>query len=104
MMLYEFITLHRDAIEARTRDRVRTRSWPSISRDEIEYGVPLFLTQLSETLRLEATATPFSGDAIGNAAARHGVELLAAGFNVAQVVHDYGDICQAITEIALKEK
>ena len=65
--------------------------------------VPLFLTQLSETLRLEATATPFSGDAIGFTAARHGAELLAAGFNVAQVVHDYGDICQVITEIAVEQ-
>jgi signal transduction histidine kinase len=103
-MLYEFITMHRNAIEARTRDRVRRRPWPSISRNEIEHGVPLFLTQLSDTLRLEATATPFSADAIGNAAARHGAELLAAGFNVAQVVHDYGDICQAITEIALEHR
>ena len=103
-MLYEFITIHRDAIEARTRDRVRGRPWPSISPNEIEYGVPLFLTQLSETLRFEATATPFATDAIGNAAARHGAELLAAGFNVAQVVHDYGDICQAITEIAIEQR
>jgi signal transduction histidine kinase len=102
-MLYEFITVHREAIEARTRERVRVRPWPSVSRDEIEYGVPLFLTQLTETLRLETTAAPFADDAIGNAAARHGAELLAAGFNVAQVVHDYGDICQAITEIAIEQ-
>ena len=102
-MLYEFITLHRDDIVARTRDRVRGRPWPSISSHEIEHGVPLFLTQLSETLRLEATATPFSSDAIGSTAARHGAELLAAGFSVAQVVHDYGDICQAITEIAVEQ-
>ena len=58
-MLYEFITLHRDAIVARTRDRLRGRPWPSVSSGEIEHGVPLFLAQLSETLRLEATATPF---------------------------------------------
>jgi signal transduction histidine kinase len=63
----------------------------------------LFLTQLSETLRFEGTETPFSDDAIGNTAARHGAELLA-GFNVAQVVHDYGDICQAITEIAVEQR
>lgn len=103
-MLYEFISMHRDAIVARTRDRVRGRPWPSISPDEIEHGVPLFLTQLAETLRGEATATPFAGDAIGTTATRHGAELLAAGFNVAQVVHDYGDICQAITEIALEQQ
>jgi hypothetical protein len=41
-MLYEFITMHRDAIQARTRDRVRGRPWPSISRDELEHGVRYF--------------------------------------------------------------
>jgi signal transduction histidine kinase len=103
-MLHEFITLHRDDIMARTWDRVRTRPWPSVSTRELEYGVPLFLTQLCETLRLEATATPFSSDAIGSTATRHGAEMLAAGFNVSQVIHDYGDICQAVTEIAFEQQ
>ena len=103
-MLHEFIELHRDAIVARTRERVRTRPWPSVSSAEIEHGVPLFLSQLTETLRLEGTATPFASDTIGNTAARHGAELLAAGFNVSQVVHDYGDICQAVTEIAFEQR
>ena len=103
MMLYEFIDTYRADIVARTRDRVRGRPWPSISSLELEHGVPLFLTQLSETLRLEATATPYSSDAIGSTAARHGAELLGADFNVSQVVHDYGDICQAITEIAIEQ-
>jgi signal transduction histidine kinase len=103
-MLYEFIDLHRAAIVARTRDRVRGRPWPSVSAQEIEHGVPLFLAQLSETLRLESTPTPFSSNAIGSTATRHGAELVAAGFQVAQVVHDYGDICQAITEIAVEQQ
>ena len=102
MMLYEFITKHRDGIVARTRDRVRVRPWPTASSLELEHGVPLFLTQLSETLRLEATAAPFPSGAIGSSATQHGAELLAAGFTPAQVVHNYGDICQAITEIAVE--
>ena len=68
-MLYEFIALHRDDIVARTRARVRCRPWPSVSDREVEHGVPLFLTQLSETLRLEATAAPFPSDAIGSVTA-----------------------------------
>ena len=102
-MLHEFIAMHRGDIVARASDRVRGRPWPSVSSREIEHGVPFFLTQLTETLRLEPTATPFSSDAIGSTAARHGAELLRAGFSVAQVVHDYGDICQAITEIAFEQ-
>ena len=103
-MLHQFIVANREAVISRTRDRVRTRSWPSVAPGEIDHGVPLFLTQLSETLRLEATATPFATDAIGSAAARHGAELLSAGFTVNQVVHDYGDICQTITEIAVEQR
>jgi signal transduction histidine kinase len=104
VMLYEFIAANRTDIISRTRERVRSRPWPSASSREIEYGVPLFLTQLAETLRLEGTATPFASDLIGSTAARHGAELLATGFDVTQVVHDYGDICQAITEIAVERR
>jgi signal transduction histidine kinase len=101
-MLYEFITTYRDAIIARTREKVSARPWPSASANELETGVPLFLTQLSDTLQAETAATLHSADAMANAATRHGGELLALGFNVSQVVHDYGDICQAVTEIALE--
>ena len=37
---------------------------------------------------------------IGITAAQHGRELSRHGFTVEQVVHDYGDLCQAITELA----
>ncbi|WP_235835046.1 sensor histidine kinase [Piscinibacter terrae] len=35
---------------------------------------------------------------MGISAAAHGKQLLALGFTVDQVVHDYGDLCQAITD------
>ena len=102
-MLHEFVTLYRDAIIARTREKLTHRPWPLASTSEMENGVPLFLTQLAETLRMEMTATPFSPEAIGATAARHGRELLELGFTVSQVVHDYGDICQAVTELAVEK-
>ncbi len=102
-MLHKFITSYRDPIIARTREKLTDRPWPLASTSELEHGVPLFLTQLSETLRLEATATPFSQQTIGASATKHGRELRALGFNISQVVHDYGDVCQAITEVAVEE-
>jgi signal transduction histidine kinase len=102
-MFYEFVTLHRDLIIARTREKVTTRPWPPASTVELENGVPLFLTQLAETLRLESTSAPFSSTAIGSSATRHGRELRELGFTLSQVVHDYGDICQAITEVATEQ-
>lgn len=102
-MLHEFITTYRDAIIARTREKLTDRPWPLVSTSELEHGVPLFLTQLSETLRWEMTPTPFSHRAIADSAVKHGRELRALGFNISQVVHDYGDICQAITEVAVEQ-
>jgi signal transduction histidine kinase len=70
--------------------------------DELQNGIPLFLNQLSETLRLEGSRIPFPDNSIGSTAAKHGRELLAKGYTVSQVVHDYGDVCQAITELAIE--
>lgn len=102
-MLHEFITSYRDPIIVRTREKLTDRPWPLASTSELEHGVPLFLTQLAETLRLETTPTPFSQKTIGASAAKHGRELRMLGFNISQVVHDYGDICQAITEVAVEQ-
>jgi hypothetical protein len=73
--------------------------------------VPLFLQQLVETLRTEqdthvrdvdAEPTPAPTE-IGRAAALHGAELLRRGFTVDQVVHDYGDVCQCVTALAVEQ-
>jgi signal transduction histidine kinase len=39
---------------------------------------------------------------ISRSAVLHGHDLLRQGFSVSQVVHDYGDVCQAITELAVE--
>jgi hypothetical protein len=67
-----------------------------VTQPELESGVPLFIDQLSEMLRLSLP----SSDAIASSAGIHGRALSRTGFTVAQVVHDYGDVCQAVTELA----
>ena len=39
---------------------------------------------------------------IGVSASAHGKQLLQVGYSVDQVVHDYGDLCQAITDLAVE--
>ncbi len=95
-MLDEFVTQHRAEIIARTRIKVGLRASPQPTEEELENGVPLFLDQLVEALS-HSTSTH---EAIGPSAARHGANMLRMGFTIAQVVHDYGDICQAVTELA----
>jgi signal transduction histidine kinase len=95
-MLSEFLVTHRTELIARTREKVASRSAPRPTESELECGVPLFLDQLGETLRLSLT----KNDELTSSARSHGRALLRTGFTVAQAVHDYGDICQAVTELA----
>jgi hypothetical protein len=74
--------------------------------------VPLFLEQLVHTLKFEhlntarhesePEASPVATD-IGRGATLHGMELLRLGYSVDQVVHHYGDVCQAVTELAVRK-
>jgi signal transduction histidine kinase len=97
-MLYEFIAVNRDDIIRRCRAKVARRSIPPPTTAEIDHGVPLFLDQLGDALRLGVS----SSAEIGRSAVQHGHDLLLQGFTVSQVVHDYGDVCQAITELAVE--
>jgi signal transduction histidine kinase len=98
-MLHEFVTAHRHELIARTRAKVAQRLAPRPTQRELETGVPLFLDQLAAALRVQAPATT-EMKAIGDTAAIHGGHLLDQGFTVSQVVHGYGDVCQAVTELA----
>ncbi|MEP7117673.1 MAG: HAMP domain-containing sensor histidine kinase [Acidobacteriota bacterium] len=103
-MLHQFITTHRADIIARSREKLTARPWPTATTTELHNGVPLFLTQLADTLRHEVAGVvgqSSSPTPIGATAILHGRELLGLGFTVSQVVHDYGDICQAVTELAI---
>ncbi len=112
-MLHEFLTSNRIELVRRCREKVAKRFEPSQTPSAIDHGVPLFLQQLVETLRFEELTntrndfeperTPASTE-IGRSAALHGAELLRLGFTVDQVVHDYGDVCQAVTEMAVEQK
>jgi len=102
-MLYEFITIYRDTIIANTREKVKSRPAPPGPSPESEFGVPLLLTQLVKILHSEKSAQKVPDGIIGAAATLHGRELMRQGFSVSQVVHGYGDVCQAITEVAMRE-
>ncbi|WP_173405434.1 sensor histidine kinase [Caballeronia insecticola] len=112
-MLYTFLANNRDELITRCRAKVAQRPARDASVLQLENGIPLFLHQLIETLRIEQSDRPadsvyVSGSPgghagrsdIGEAAAQHGHELLRLGYTVDQVVHDYGDLCQAITDLA----
>ena len=125
-MLYQFLQDNREQLVGRCRTKVAKRSAPLATALELEHGVPTFLEQLIRTLIVEeqtprsktheilassasglisgATdpgASPSTSE-MGRSATKHGGELMRRGFTVDQVIHDYGDLCQSITELAVE--
>ena len=115
MMMHAFLANNRTDLIARCKAKVAARPQRGASEVQLSNGVPMFLDQLIRTLRAEEAGAyeesigisgTSGGDAlapseIGVSAAAHGASLLGLGYTVDQVVHDYGDLCQAITDLAL---
>lgn len=114
-MMHEFLANNRAELERRCREKVAQRPGRSASSQQLENGVPIFLDQLIRTLRMEQGSNPSSSHTIsgpaggtsalsevGASATQHGKALLEMGFAVDEVVHDYGDLCQAITDLAVE--
>ena len=76
------------------RARVAARTSPKPSAEELENGIPVFLDQLGDALRLAESSDVVDHDRSVRAPAEHGHDLLRMGLTIAQVVHDYGDVCQ----------
>lgn len=104
MALYEFIVSNRDGIIARSRDRAAARTCPRPTDAELGKGIPKFVDELADALRVEQSTPVIDHTAIARSAGRHGRDLLRTGLTVAQVVHGYGDVCQAITELATEQE
>lgn len=114
-MMHEFLTENRGELIERCRMKVAQRLAPKATEAELEHGITLFLDQIIKTLKAEESSRPMesrrvSGDSggvdavlseMGAAAKEHGRELLQHGFTIEQVVHDYGDLCQSVTDLAV---
>lgn len=102
-MLQGLIEVHRDVIIAKAKRMLADRCAPGAPALELESAIPQLLAQLSQAIEAE-----YSGrhppDRIGPAAARQGRDLFALGFTLSEVVHHYGDICQAVTQVAMDEQ
>src|SRR5260370_26670375 len=103
-MLHQILMENRQELIKRTRAKVAGRAAPQATEEELVHGIPLFIDQLAQTLKQEATSSPFSPTAIDTSATLHGHDLLKLGFTVGKVVHDYGDVCQTVTEFALERQ
>jgi signal transduction histidine kinase len=115
-MMHSFLANNRDELIARCKAKVAVRPQRQATAEQLANGVPMFLDQLTRTLAAEeagesekslAISGASGGDGlalsqIGVSATSHGASLLGLGYTVDQVVHDYGDLCQAITDLAFE--
>lgn len=114
-MMHEFLANNRAELAKRCRIKVGERPGREASDAQLQNGVPMFLEQLIRTLLIERSQHPHESDTVSGPAAgapalsevsvtagQHGKDLLALGLTVDQVVHDYGDLCQAITDLAVE--
>lgn len=114
--MHEFLARNRDELIARCAAKVARRPNRGATAQQLANGIPQFLEQLACTLQAEERGNPAEGrrisgpaggdgaalSSIGRSAAAHGRALMDLGYTVDQVVHDYGDLCQAITELAVE--
>lgn len=114
--MHQFLADNRDELIERCKSKAAKRPRRAVTEAQLADGIPLFLDQLMKTLEAHENGEAdesfrMSGAAGGGAAAlsemglsaaAHGRELLKLNFSVAQVVHDYGDLCQAITDLAVE--
>jgi signal transduction histidine kinase len=97
-VLHEFLESKRAEILARSQEKVAARAVPRATEAELAHGVPLFLDQLIDVMK----RSKLPSAEMNASATQHGNEMLRMGFGVGQVVHDYGNVCQAVTELAFE--
>lgn len=115
-MMYAFLADNREGLIESCKRKVLVRPYREASELQLSQGIPMFLDQLIRTLHAEEEGREADGLAIsgrragdgaglsemGVSATAHGANLLDLGYTVDQVVHDYGDLCQAITDLAFE--
>jgi signal transduction histidine kinase len=101
-VLCDFIAENREVILARARERVVKRNSPLPTEVELKHGLPVFLEQLRKALRKSSLQEAFDDSEIQTSARKHGDDLFRQGLTIAQIVHDYGDLCQVITSLAVE--
>lgn len=104
LMLDDFLLTNRAIIITRAGAMVARRGAPRLgAAEQAANGVPAFLDQLVAALRL-AKATDVSDNAqLAKSGAAHGRDLLASGLTIAEVVREYGDVCQTVTEMVIEQ-
>ena len=129
-MLHEFLLKNREQVLKATEEKAIQLAGSLRSSSELKEGLPIFYRQLLTILKLGGLENKMAVDARGmakaatendepamaqasgrpdevglaQAAGLNGKELLRLGYTLSHVVHAYGAMCQAITELATERE
>ena len=113
--MHAFLSNNRNEIIRRCRIKILDQIDRSATQTQLQNGIPIFLEQIIQILQMDEKKTsensiiPERASSntiildVNLVAAQHGRDLLSLGYTVDQVVHDYGNLCQAITELAIEQ-
>jgi len=129
-VLHEFLKANQSEILAVCEAKSTELGGMRTSSNELKTGLPVFFTQLMSVLEhapsepeessvdqpamaraasasdepgiARAAGHPFDAE-VAIAAGAHGSELQKRGYTLSHVVHAYGSMCQAITELAIRK-
>jgi signal transduction histidine kinase len=94
--LQHFLSDHREELLARCRS---LRPKFADGHPLPHAGLEMFVDQLIVNLSTGDASTLV---AVGRTAGTHGGELRASGYSRSQVVYEYGNVCQAVTQMAIE--
>jgi hypothetical protein len=128
-MLNEFLVQNESAILALTERKTLELAGDHPSSDQLKLGLPIFYRQIIEVIgrpkskpvpakdvgaiaraadrgdeqaMAVAAGQPLEAE-VARSAGAHGLEMLRLGYTLSHVVHAYGAMCQAITEVAVEK-
>ena len=130
MVLHKFLKQNSKEILAICAAKSKELSGVRATSEEQKRGLPIFLSQLQTVLEHTlaepvesqidragmiraadandepaiacASGRPFDAE-VAQTAGAHGIELQKCGYTLSHVVHAYGSMCQAITELAIEK-
>jgi signal transduction histidine kinase len=97
-VLYKFLEDYRDEILQTVETKTVQLAGPRLSSEELRKGIPVFFEHLVSFLKIPRDGSP--SKELTSDAAVHGKELLRLQYTLSHVVHAYGAMCQAVTELA----
>ncbi len=130
-MLADFLTTKKNEILALTEEKSLELAGNHPSSVQLKKGLPIFLNQVIDVIRnSEKPSSPPQKDIkaiaeaadrgdeaamaeaagrhdeaeLAESASRHGNEFQRLGYSLSHVVHAYGAMCQAITEVASRNQ